>query len=191
LVASGFFANAYLQGFDQLMAQAVSSRTVMGSDACILDYCRYVDDMRIVVSAPMSVRTSLQQAALKSTVETFVQEQLKKHFDKVKARLEDQSIDIQPLRLNEDKSEIQSYRSMGQLGGLSATMRSLNAGLSGTFDLDSLVMATGGLDGLLWLSEQLDDTNAVKPSRRSIARERCARRHSQTFCRDSTGQGSA
>ncbi|MCB8747287.1 RNA-directed DNA polymerase [Rhodoferax sp. U2-2l] len=169
LVASGFFANAYLQGFDQLMAQAVSRGTAIGSDACILDYCRYVDDMRVVVSAPTNARASGLQAVLKSAVEGFVEKLLKKHFDDVQSRFESQSVVIQPLKLNTKKSEIQSYRSMGQQGGLSATMRSLNAGLSGTFDLDSLVMATGGLDGLLWLSAQLDDTNPVKPSRLRLA----------------------
>lgn len=169
LVASGFFANAYLQGFDQLMAQAVSSTSAVGSDACILDYCRYVDDIRIVVSAPTNARTSEQQAALKKAVEKFVEDQLKNHLEEVKKRLGNQASDIQPLQLNTGKSDIQSYSSMGQQGGLSATMRSMNAGLSGTFDMDSLIKVTSGLDGLLWLSEQLDDVNAKKPSRLGLA----------------------
>ncbi len=48
-------------------------------------------------------------------------------------------------------------------------MEMLNAELSGTFDLESLAQAAGGLDGLLWVSEQIDSVDDPKPSRLALA----------------------
>ncbi|WP_211168860.1 hypothetical protein [Aromatoleum toluvorans] len=45
----------------------------------------------------------------------------------------------------------------------------LNAELSGTFDLESLAQAAGGLDGLLWMSDQIEDSEEPTPSRLSLA----------------------
>lgn len=48
LAASGFFANAYLLDFDELIIRTFGNRT-RGRNWRIMDYCRYVDDMRFVV----------------------------------------------------------------------------------------------------------------------------------------------
>ncbi len=45
----------------------------------------------------------------------------------------------------------------------------LNAELSGTFDLESLAQAAGGLDGLLWMSDQIEEAEEPKPSRLSLS----------------------
>jgi hypothetical protein len=50
LVASGFFANAYMISFDRAIGDHIGE-VVPDADGVILhDYCRYVDDIRLVVS---------------------------------------------------------------------------------------------------------------------------------------------
>jgi hypothetical protein len=48
-------------------------------------------------------------------------------------------------------------------------MEMLNAELSGTFDLESLIQAAGGLDGLLRMAEQIDDAAKPVPSPLALA----------------------
>jgi len=50
LVASGFFANAYMLRFDKKVGENIHKK-IPGRNRIILhDYCRYVDDLRLVVS---------------------------------------------------------------------------------------------------------------------------------------------
>jgi hypothetical protein len=45
---------------------------------------------------------------------------------------------------------------------VSALMETLNAEISGTFDLESLTQAAGGLDGLLWMSSHIADADRTE-----------------------------
>ncbi len=160
LVAAGFFANAYVVRFDEQLRQIVEQGQEIGKDVKILDYCRYVDDMRLVVEAK-SGGGGLGQDAVLECVKAHVTETLKAHC---------QSLGTQRvLELSEDKCDITPYRSISAQSHLSSLMEMLHAELSGTFDLESLTQAAGGLDGLLRISEQIDDAEEPKPSRLSLA----------------------
>ncbi len=50
LIASGFLANAYMVEFDRRMSSAIDGDVAQGR-IVIRDYCRYVDDIRLVVEA--------------------------------------------------------------------------------------------------------------------------------------------
>src|SRR5690554_6151632 len=70
LVASGFFANAYMHDFDQMVVAGLHQGLgipiqINGAPvhARLLDYCRYVDDMRLVVAIP---NESAQNLALET-----------------------------------------------------------------------------------------------------------------------------
>lgn len=161
MVASGFLANAYLNQFDtQLTQQCSESTKLTDLDVELIDYCRYVDDIRLVVSASNSSEVD----AVKNAVQAHINGCLEQHKSQIKA---DNS-----LVLNDRKTEVQAYKSIGLGTGISSQMRAMNAGLSGTFDLDGLVETAGGLDGLLWLSEQLEaeDDSASKNLRHRLAR---------------------
>ncbi len=158
LVASGFLANAYLIGFDRAMQQFLQGDQLLLSGVRLLDYCRYVDDLRVVISAPANIRALFGQEYLKKIVSDNVQAVLASHLEKYQAE--------EKLKLNQTKTELQPYRSMSNQGSVSALMQSMKAGLSGTFDLETLVQATTGLDGLLWLSEQLESSNKNPPKSR-------------------------
>lgn len=51
LVASGFFSNIYMLDFDTYIAELIGKK-VPESNLVLVDYCRYVDDMRLVVIGP-------------------------------------------------------------------------------------------------------------------------------------------
>jgi len=161
MVASGFLANAYLNQFDIKLTQQCTGSMAVG-DTCVelLDYCRYVDDIRLVVSAP--IRSDV--GAIREAVESHINDCLVHHQVQIGA--------MRLLELNKGKTEVQAYKSIGLGTGISAQMRVMNAGLSGTFDLDGLVETAGGLDGLLWLSEQLesDDDSSAKNFKHPLAK---------------------
>jgi hypothetical protein len=53
LVAAGFFANVALLGFDESVRSAIGSDIIPG--VRLEDYCRYVDDLRIVVTSKNAI----------------------------------------------------------------------------------------------------------------------------------------
>lgn len=160
LVASGFFANAYLVRFDRDMHKSAAEAAVIGDDVKILDYCRYVDDMRLVVETK-SGPGGLGQATVLEHVKRYVTSALKAHCERIGAQT--------ALELSLEKCAATSYRAISAQSHVSALMEMLNAELSGTFDLESLAQAAGGLDGLLWVSEQIDSVEDPKPSRLALA----------------------
>jgi len=160
LVASGFFANAYLLGLDRELQSAASEGLKIDGDIKIHDYCRYVDDMRIVVEA-RNGSGGIAQADVQRNVEAFMKHKLEAHRIRLGAS--------QVLELSKDKGAVTPFRSISAQSNLSALMDVLNAELSGTFDLESLAQAAGGLDGLLWMSDQIEESEEPKPSRLNLA----------------------
>lgn len=160
LVASGFLANAYLVRFDREMNKSAAEAAVIGDDVKLLDYCRYVDDMRLVIETK-SEPDGPGQAAVLEQVKRHVTAVLKAHCDSMSAQT--------ALQLSLEKSVVTPYRAISAQSHVSALMEMLNAELSGTFDLESLAQAAGGLDGLLWMSEQIESTVDRKPSRLALA----------------------
>ncbi|MDS4069977.1 MAG: RNA-directed DNA polymerase [Candidatus Competibacter sp.] len=156
LIASGFFANAYMVGFDRLLGAAINVDD-SAAGFRIRDYCRYVDDIRLVVEAG----SQHDAGVLAAKVQHFVSKLLQKHCEALGADKE--------LTLNPDKMTATPYRSTSAQSNLSALMEMLQEATSGTFDLDSLTQAAGGLDGLLWMSEQLEDPQSRKTSSLQLA----------------------
>lgn len=160
LVAAGFFANAYVVGFDDLMREAIAQSLELIGGVKIIDYCRYVDDMRVVVEATAGSGGLVQDVIL-DCVKEFVTDMLHHHCGSLGAQ--------EVLELSDSKCDITPYRSISAQSHLSSLMEMLNAEISGTFDLESLAQAAGGLDGLLWMSDQIDDSEEPKPSRLSLS----------------------
>ena len=160
LVASGFLANAYLVRFDRDLHLAATQGASVGDDVRLLDYCRYVDDMRLVVEA-RSGPGGLGQSAVLAHVQEYVRKVLSAHCERIGAQ--------RVLELSPDKCVVTPYRAISAQSHMSALMEMLNAELSGTFDLESLAQAAGGLDGMLWMSEQIEGADEPRPSRLGLA----------------------
>ena len=159
LVASGFLANAYLIGLDQEINKIARDDSFEGKHFKVWDYCRYVDDIRMVIEADR--RSTINRDIFLEQVISFFNEKLKSHQENIKA--------TRPLELSRDKCSLIPYRSLSAQNNISALMEVIQSELSGTFDLESLVQTAGGLDGLLLMSEELEDGHELKLSRLALA----------------------
>ncbi|WP_235514418.1 RNA-directed DNA polymerase [Acidovorax sp. Root217] len=167
LVAAGFLANAYLVRFDRNMQEKVLAAGTldlpqddMKLEIRIRDYCRYVDDMRLVVEAPSGLTVECLDN-IKKLVERAVGIWLGKHCDELGAK--------NALQLSPHKSDAKPYRAMSAQSHVSALMELLKGEVSGTFDLESLTQAAGGLDGLLWMSDQIEEEEERPRTRMGLA----------------------
>lgn len=140
LLASGFLANAYMLEFDEAVGALARAAGVIGEHepVTVHDYCRYVDDLRLVVS----VRDwPTPEALIREVIPQWVQAQL------------DATTGAGRLRINPDKTEVEPYRAVGGDAGTAARMRLLQHQLSGPFDVAALQQVEAGLNGLLALAE--------------------------------------
>lgn len=160
LMASGFFANAYMVRFDRSIHQATTEGVVIDPNIKLLDYCRYVDDMRIVVEVKKT-SYSFDKSSVLEAVKKFIEKELRRHCEIIGANVN--------LELSEDKCVATPYKAISTQSHVSALMETLNAELSGTFDMESLTQAAGGLDGLLWMSEQIETSIEPLDSPLSLA----------------------
>ncbi|MER0040889.1 RNA-directed DNA polymerase [Pseudomonas sp. MGal98] len=145
LVGSGFFANAYLLNFDRSVGAFIGRRPRNRSFR-IHDYCRYVDDIRLVVSVDNDEGDFVDPTQLGSEISDWVQRRLKKHTaptDNPDAY----------LKINERKTQLEPLIEVGGESGTAARMKTFQKQLSGPFDVDSLRQLESGLNGLLSLAE--------------------------------------
>ena len=140
LLASGFLANAYMLDFDKALGGVAQVRGTVGEHepVRIHDYCRYVDDLRLVVSVQDWPNP---EALIKDVIPQWVQEQL------------DATTGAGRLRINQAKTEVEPYRAVGGDAGTAARMKLLQHQLSGPFDVATLQQVEAGLNGLLALAE--------------------------------------
>lgn len=154
LMASGFLANAYLLDFDRAMGRACTQGhqvDVGEAQVVVHDYCRYVDDLRLVVAADADLAPSQFEGALVSWVQTEL----------------DKSIGVIDgkggLRINDKKTESELLTHVAGATGVAARMRQVQQQLSGPFDLSSLEELETALNGLLSMAEAETADNRKRP----------------------------
>lgn len=133
MVASGFFANAYLIALDRRFKNIIGERR---KDVTLIDYCRYVDDLRLLVHVPIEN----EPEDWKHWVETEIQELVTR---------------TKGMKLNSDKTKVQRY--MAQRSGVSVRMKAIQEAASGPQDTMALDSMQGSLEGLIELAEQFRD----------------------------------
>jgi len=145
LVSSGFFANAYMLDFDREVGRHLGTevRASGSSPFVIHDYCRYVDDLRLVISTDATAHSDEE---LKNIVTVWIQDYLSRS-----TRVGKDS--TAQLLVNKDKTELEVFSAVGRQSGVAARMKSLQQQLSGPFDMATLQQLENGLDGLLALAE--------------------------------------
>jgi hypothetical protein len=135
LVAGGFFANAYMLEFDRTIRRKLDDTpTAMGWE--LIDYCRYVDDMRLVIRFD----ETMDLKSLKTDVVHFLHQLLDKSAP--------------GLRINPDKTDLLpliARPSVVQVGG---TMESLQTQVSGPLDPTSANQVLATLNALFPIAEQ-------------------------------------
>lgn len=161
LVASGFFANAYMHDFDQMVVGQIGTPIhINGSTARLLDYCRYVDDMRLVVAIPTESAQNLALETLAGDMSKWANELITDCFKGTANGLE----------TKKEKSEAVAWEDFAVQGSTSRFMRGVNGQISTAPDPATLLQATGSLDHLLWLADALDDANDVDENPLALAR---------------------
>lgn len=138
LVASGFLSNIYMLDFDEQMSEWIKNGLPENpaKTLTLVDYCRYVDDMRLVVTGP--ARSSENPTPLRNirdTINNWLTPELKK--------LE--------LELNSDKTKVEVYR--GKSKGISSSLEAIQNNLSGPMSNESADELVTQLESLLMLSD--------------------------------------
>ncbi|CAH0441071.1 RNA-directed DNA polymerase [Ralstonia pseudosolanacearum] len=147
LMASGFFANAYLLDLDRAIGRACQKRRSIevgdGETRVRLhDYCRYVDDLRLVVSTD---DPHVDFAELQTYITEWVQRQLDRSLGDARGK--------STLTLNSAKTEIELLSHVAKATSVANRMRQVQQRLSGPFDLSSLEDLETALNGLLSMAE--------------------------------------
>ena len=132
LVASGFLANAYLIDLDQQMSDLVDEKL---QKVTVIDYCRYVDDIRLLVWVPEGHVPDWNKWVTK-----HIQPEISK---------------TSGLALNPEKTKIERYTA--KMSGVSARMRAIQQAISGPLDGAALNKMIQSLEGLFSLAEQMRD----------------------------------
>lgn len=146
LMPSGFFANAYLLKFDRAIGAACHSLEEVpfgDGTATLHDYCRYVDDLRLVVSVERSTSEQIDSESITEWVQQRLDESIGIADSEQKGR----------LTLNNAKTDIELVSRVAGATGVGLRMKQLQQQLSGPFDLSSLEQLETGLHGLLSLAE--------------------------------------
>lgn len=130
LVASGFFSNAYMHSFDAALKNAIKS-TAAPSTFQIHDYCRYVDDMRIVVSGNIQSNPK----PIIESIENLVTEILNR--------------EAKGQTLNKEKSSYSPYRGKESESRRASVMEAIQHSVSGPMDLQTLEETSRSIDLLL------------------------------------------
>jgi hypothetical protein len=146
LVASGFFANAYLCDFDEALGSNIFKELRKQNSIVLHDYCRYVDDIRLVISAENADVTDL-----KKFITDFVNKRLKQYAGN-------------NLTANEVKTKITLLQDLDNEGSMSSRIKAIQSELSGPGDRESIESVTAVLEGLLVTeNNELPDFSTSSP----------------------------
>ncbi|MFK5949137.1 MAG: RNA-directed DNA polymerase [Methylococcales bacterium] len=146
LVAGGFLANVYLLDFDKEMHGLISNEIKEGIH--LVDYCRYVDDMRLVIIANNDENIK----SITNAINTVIGEKLNKIG----------------LSFNKDKTLVEKFRP--KTGGVSQKLRDIQSKVSGPLSVSEIDEQLGHLEGLIGLADSLRKTKVDKDNTNPLAR---------------------
>jgi hypothetical protein len=146
LVSSGFFANAYMTSFDKKVGSLTGSELLISGGVVLHDYCRYVDDLRLVISTENENINGVKRA-----IQRLISNLLGVHAGK-------------DIKLNSKKTKITAISDLDNSGSMANRIDILQGELSGPADRDILENSSGTLEGLLSIeNEDLPDLSRSHP----------------------------
>lgn len=170
LVAGGFLANIYLLDFDKQMSSLLGGyidekytikwqkenpafQGIEFPKIKLIDYCRYVDDIRLVVTSDKINNYGIDLDLLKYVFQEYMTVHLEQHQ--------------QGLSFNEDKTKVIPYR--GKPKGISSQVNEQQGSLSGPLGPEQLDNLISELETLLVLSstEKADQDNCKHTHKRN------------------------
>ncbi|MFP6844493.1 MAG: RNA-directed DNA polymerase [Thalassolituus sp.] len=155
LVASGFLSNIYMLNFDSKVSELIGNAIPGEPEGAVtlVDYCRYVDDMRLVVTGPAwSKDNPTPLRNIRNAINTWLDPELKKLN----------------LKLNSEKTKVEVYR--GKSKGISSSLEAIQSNLSGPLSNESADELVTQLESLLMLSDSSKVDQDSEKSQCSINR---------------------
>ncbi|MDP3114741.1 MAG: reverse transcriptase domain-containing protein [Candidatus Cloacimonadaceae bacterium] len=138
LVASGFLSNVILKDFDEFLR--ASFNTLIKPDIKVLDVCRYVDDLRIV----LSVEETPSLDSIKADIVSWLEDGLNIHAS--------------GLKVSSDKTKvIDVFGDKRPLVRQSKRMQQIQHGISGGFDSKGGLEVLSAIQGLLRSQSRFSD----------------------------------
>lgn len=144
LVVGGFLANIYLLKFDEI-AQTLISQD-LSENIHLVDYCRYVDDMRLIILVDDGIRSE--------EIRSVIDEKIGCHLLAL------------GLKFNHDKTKIEKFRY--KRAGISTKLKDIQSKVSGPLSATEVDEQLGHLEGLIGLADSLrasetdqDNTNPL------------------------------
>ena len=145
LVAAGFFANAYMLDFDQKMGACCGKEIPADENIILHDYCRYVDDLRVVISIASDDHYDNVQKSVLGWIKSVFKD-----------------LGEEKLRLNEKKVSITALSDLDNAGSLAQRVKHLQHELSGPADRDVLDGTMSILEGMLTTPAPELDLDSLK-----------------------------
>ena len=139
LVAAGFLSNVYMLDFDEQLSDLVGTE-FSSNELRLVDYCRYVDDLRLVVVGPKSFDGKVRIEVIRDEVIKLVNSL--PCYKKLN------------LKINEEKTKVDVFH--GRKVGVSKNLAEIQSRLSGPISLDEAENQLGQLESLLSLSSDID-----------------------------------
>jgi hypothetical protein len=133
LVSGGFWANVYLMDFDEWLANQINKELCEGIR--LVDYCRYVDDMRLVIAS----------IGGKEPIEEFISNSIGEQLNNL------------GLKLNPDKTKIETFKK--PVTNVSVKLKSIQEKVSGPLSANELDEQLGHLEGLIGLASSISHHN--------------------------------
>ena len=133
LVSAGFYANAYLVNLDMQVGRLIGTK--LSGNIVLHDYCRYVDDLRLVVSS--SDQTPSQVAR---RINRKIRGLLKTHGG-------------EDLEINPDKTKVTHLNDLDNIGSMANRIEMIQSEMSGPADREVLDTVSGVLENLLDIEE--------------------------------------
>jgi hypothetical protein len=146
LVAGGFFANIYLLEFDQWFAHQIGEK-FNDTGLVLVDYCRYVDDMRLIV-----VSNTCKDP---NDIKGFIEEDVGGELAKI------------GLKLNDKKTNVELFKPKN--GAISTKLNDIQSKISGPISLGEIDEHLGHLEGLVTLASQLSDSDDSNKNNNPLA----------------------
>ncbi|HAS6978982.1 TPA: hypothetical protein I7287_05465 [Vibrio parahaemolyticus] len=135
LVASGFLSNLYMLDFDREFSSKIGTEFGENQQFRLVDYCRYVDDFRLVIVGPKSF-DGLDRI-----------QQVTKHIVELVRGLD--SYKVLGLSIQPDKTNVEIFH--GLKVGVSKNLNEIQSRLSGPISLEEADNQLGQLESLLSL----------------------------------------
>lgn len=150
LVASGFMANIYMAEFDSHMKDLMGKTVDENDEIKLVDYCRYVDDMRLVLVGPDRENLEMKFPEKGSIFDS--------HLEVIKSAVIDKIVpELNKLNLeaNEKKTKVEIFR--GKSVGISHTLENIQSNISGPISHEDAEIHLGQLESLLALSNDVTE----------------------------------